>query len=230
MQKLVLAVLLSTVFGLGLWGQGSCEHVLQGAVSEDAEQAPIPFAGILLVETSRGTVSDSLGRFELTNICPGQYTLVVSHLGCEPDTQFIQVFGDLRIEVKLAHRIERLYFVNSERGRAAIEQINAGAWSADDLTGQIDILPARPNIFQLYESNIGQLTPMIADELKDAEQEYSSEWIEDAFRIAVQKNARNLRYIRAILERWRLHDLELFSQPSCANAEEHATIRQNIHR
>ncbi|UTW63162.1 TonB-dependent receptor [bacterium SCSIO 12741] len=103
MQKLVLAVLLSTVFGLGLWGQGSCEHVLQGAVSEDAEQAPIPFAGILLVETSRGTVSDSLGRFELTNICPGQYTLVVSHLGCEPDTQFIQVFGDLRIEVKLAH-------------------------------------------------------------------------------------------------------------------------------
>ena len=43
---------------------------------------------------------------------------------------------------------------------------------------------------------------MIRDELRDMEQEYTAGWIEEAIRLAVQNNARNIRYIRAILERW----------------------------
>ncbi|QLQ07827.1 MAG: DnaD domain protein [Anaerolineae bacterium] len=60
----------------------------------------------------------------------------------------------------------------------------------------------RPNIFVLYEQNIGLLQPIIADELRDAELRYPADWIEDAFRIAVEQNKRAWRYIRAILERW----------------------------
>ena len=33
----------------------------------------------------------------------------------------------------------------------------------------------RPNIFRLYEENIGMLTPMVADELRAAEEEYPAE-------------------------------------------------------
>ncbi len=61
----------------------------------------------------------------------------------------------------------------------------------------------RPNIFILYEQNIGLLTPPIADELRQAEQTYPAGWIEEAFREAVSLNKRSWRYIRAILERWR---------------------------
>jgi DnaD/phage-associated family protein len=43
---------------------------------------------------------------------------------------------------------------------------------------------------------------MLAESLKDAEDEYPSEWIEEAIRIAVEKNVRNWRYIEAILRRW----------------------------
>jgi DnaD/phage-associated family protein len=60
----------------------------------------------------------------------------------------------------------------------------------------------QPNIFTLYEENIGMLTPMIAEELRDAEQLYSASWIEDAFREAVSRNKRNWKYIEAILKRW----------------------------
>ncbi|MBV8695216.1 MAG: DnaD domain protein [Chloroflexi bacterium] len=60
----------------------------------------------------------------------------------------------------------------------------------------------RPNIFVLYEQNIGLLSPLIADELKDAADQYPAEWIEAAFREAVQQNKRNWKYIRAILRRW----------------------------
>jgi DNA replication protein len=60
----------------------------------------------------------------------------------------------------------------------------------------------RPNIFVLYEQNIGLLTPMIGDELQDAADHYPQDWIEAAFREAVQQNKRKWSYIRAILRRW----------------------------
>lgn len=61
----------------------------------------------------------------------------------------------------------------------------------------------RPNVFQCYEENIGMLTPMIADELRDAEKEYPVGWVEDAIREAAASNARSWRYIVKALERWK---------------------------
>ncbi len=54
----------------------------------------------------------------------------------------------------------------------------------------------------LYEQNIGVLTPLIADQLRDMEKTYAPEWIHDAFEIAVSRNKRHLRYIQNILQRW----------------------------
>jgi DnaD/phage-associated family protein len=42
----------------------------------------------------------------------------------------------------------------------------------------------------------------ISEELKDAESDYSAEWVEGV-KLAVEANKRSWRYIRAILERWR---------------------------
>ena len=61
----------------------------------------------------------------------------------------------------------------------------------------------RPNVFRIYEENIGVITPMAAELLKDMEAEYPPEWIAEAFGQAVLANARNLRYIEAVLRRWR---------------------------
>ena len=92
---------------------------------------------------------------------------------------------------------ESLYFANSPKGRAAVEAIARGEWP-----GELE--PAgRPNIFSLYEQNVGMLTPLLVDELRDAEQAYPSDWVEAAFREAVSMNKRSWKYIRAILERWR---------------------------
>lgn len=58
------------------------------------------------------------------------------------------------------------------------------------------------NIFMLYEENIGALTPMLVEELKEAERKYPNVWFEDGFREAVTHNARNWKYVKAVLERW----------------------------
>jgi len=94
--------------------------------------------------------------------------------------------------------VERRYFANSSRGRAAVAATQRG----QHLTRAE--IPERPNIFTLYEQNIGSLTPLLADEMRDAEQIYPEDWIEEAFREAVRLNKRNWKYILAILERWRV--------------------------
>jgi DnaD/phage-associated family protein len=93
------------------------------------------------------------------------------------------------------------YFLNSPRGRAAAEAFSNGQLHE---SAGINSAPfERPNIFRLYEENIGPLTPLIADALKEAEGLYREEWFEEAFTIAVKNNKRNWRYVEAILKRWK---------------------------
>jgi len=96
-----------------------------------------------------------------------------------------------------------LYFLNTSRGRAAVEAIQNGDWRpSDDPRIPVELGPERPSIYRLYEQNIGPMTPLLADTLQDAEDTYPAEWIEEAFRIAIEKNVRNWRYVEAILRRW----------------------------
>jgi DnaD/phage-associated family protein len=89
------------------------------------------------------------------------------------------------------------YFINCEAGRTALALQDQAKASATVTLDQV-----KPNIFKLYEENIGPLTPIIADALRDAEATYSAEWIKEALEIAVQNNVRRWRYIETILDRW----------------------------
>ncbi|TFH34672.1 MAG: DnaD domain protein [Dehalococcoidia bacterium] len=89
------------------------------------------------------------------------------------------------------------YFANLESDIEAIERIKStgvpgGGGSASKV----------PNIFELYEQNIGVITPIMAEELKDAQKTYPAEWVEEAFREAVKGRKQNWKYISRILERW----------------------------
>lgn len=115
----------------------------------------------------------------------------------------------LRLEVEVTTKgggrvWEDWYFLNTVKGRQAAAQIRTGQLS--DLHA---VLPEdarlrvqRPNVFVLYEQNIGLLTPLAADQLRDLEKSYPPEWINEAFDIAVAANKRALRYILAVLKRW----------------------------
>lgn len=98
---------------------------------------------------------------------------------------------------------DTLYFANSPAGRAAVQQVNAGRWLPGEGGTPIVILPPRPTVYHLYEENIGALTPLVADDLKDTETEFGSEALADAIRYAVTAEKRSMRYIRAVLEGWR---------------------------
>ena len=105
--------------------------------------------------------------------------------------------------LRVQDEAEVLYFLNSPRGRAAADAFARGQWKVSQ-----DAVPSQPpgehaNIFKLYEENIGPLTPMLADALKDAEQTYATEWVAEALEIAVKNNKRSWKYVEAILRRWK---------------------------
>lgn len=120
-------------------------------------------------------------------------------------------FSDIESGLKLAvsrgtvlcvdHSGLGVYFLNSPRGRASVDAYSKGGPS---VVLQSSSPPREiPNIFKIYEENIGAITPMIADTLKDAENTYTPEWIADAIEQAVKLNKRNWKYIDAILCRWK---------------------------
>ncbi len=60
-------------------------------------------------------------------------------------------------------------------------------------------MEAKFNIYKAYTDNIGNITPMIADELKLDEDEYGAAMVIEAIKVAAFANARNIRYIEAVL-------------------------------
>ena len=92
-----------------------------------------------------------------------------------------------------------VYAVNSPSNYRALE-------SLPEVRLQEPLPPATgeaaPNIFALYEENIGSITPLIAEELKDAEERYPAQWLREAVREAVELNKRSWRYVASILRRW----------------------------
>jgi DNA replication protein len=100
---------------------------------------------------------------------------------------------------------EDIYFLNNESNRQAIAKVQNGELK---LSGLKAVAPAsantepQPDIFTIYEQNIGMLTPMIVEELREAKRLYPEGWISDAIREAVSLNKHNCRYITRILEHW----------------------------
>jgi DNA replication protein len=110
----------------------------------------------------------------------------------------------LHTEVMRDRETEHWYMINSANGREVLERLQSGELELLGESGEdIQLQTERPTIFVLYEQNVGMLTPMIADELRDAERHFPAEWIADAFRQAVLNNKRSWKYVLAILERWR---------------------------
>jgi DnaD/phage-associated family protein len=62
-------------------------------------------------------------------------------------------------------------------------------------------------VFRAYSDNFGAITAMTADELIDLEKTYTREWVLLAMQEAVKSEARNLKYVGAILKRWKVEGL-----------------------
>ncbi|MGD0856292.1 MAG: DnaD domain protein [Dehalococcoidia bacterium] len=111
----------------------------------------------------------------------------------------------LYIPVDMDGRSEDLYFINNQAEKDTIAKIVQGTLKIPNVSIRQEEKPEveQPSdIGSLYEQNIGMLTPIIVEELQEAEHRYPAEWIQEAFREALTANVRNWKYIHSILKRW----------------------------
>jgi DnaD/phage-associated family protein len=106
----------------------------------------------------------------------------------------------LHVALSINRGWQDAYLINTESNREAIKSIEHGEFPLGKAMSEKE--ETSHNIFTLYEQNIGIITPMIAEELKEAEKLYPVQWIEEAFKEAVIANKRSWKYIIRILERW----------------------------
>lgn len=139
--------------------------------------------------------------------------VVADALGLKGETLEITIDNALKAAVERGIFIqaetqqgEPLFILNIQPERAALA-------STADLTAVAQPGPKtetwdspddRPGVYVLYEQNIGALTPLIAERLREADETYPGDWISDAIKIAVENNVRNWKYVSAILERWQV--------------------------
>ena len=90
--------------------------------------------------------------------------------------------------------------VQPVNGEGSLSEVQLGIKESNKEKERNTTTPAKPNNFTLYESNIGPLTPMISEALKDAEKTYSPEWLSRAILEAAKSNVRNMKYIEGILQ------------------------------
>lgn len=106
------------------------------------------------------------------------------------------------ILIALRDEVDRRWYVIATQQTQQI--VRSGRYEIVDGPSQ-DSTPLtleRPDVFGLYEQNIGVVTPILADRLTEALQSYPEEWIRDAIAESVAYNRRSWRYIQRILENW----------------------------
>ncbi|MBG93125.1 MAG: hypothetical protein CL792_04005 [Chloroflexi bacterium] len=96
-----------------------------------------------------------------------------------------------------------LYFLNNENGRRQHQQVQTGVLSfSKDPQTTVSINLSKTTPIIVYEQEIGTITPVIAEAIREAEARYPTEWIIEALNLASTNNARSWRYVDAILKRW----------------------------
>ncbi|AZQ62578.1 TonB-dependent receptor [Flammeovirga pectinis] len=73
----------------------TCAHaqngIIRGSVTELPNNKPVPYATVVIQGTSIGATTDENGKYEIKNIQPGLYNLVVNYIGYRPDSREVEV-------------------------------------------------------------------------------------------------------------------------------------------
>lgn len=101
-----------------------CTIRLSGTITDTDSKQALAGASITVKETGLATESDAKGAYVLEGLCPGAYTIRVSHVGCVPVEIAWRVTADERRNIALPHSVTQLQEV-SVTGHTAREVTTA---------------------------------------------------------------------------------------------------------
>lgn len=102
------SALLVILFFSTILGRAQCSLVLSGRVIDAHDRTALGYAAITVVELQRTVQADEAGNYSIDALCSGSYTLLVSHVGCDPVERKVDLRKDLKVDLKLEHHAEEL--------------------------------------------------------------------------------------------------------------------------
>lgn len=111
---------------LSVSGQSLCDLTITGAVIDISTFGPLKNANILVEETGQGSFTDATGLFVIQNLCPGDYHLSISHIGCASVRKFVQLTTDTIFQIELDHHSHHLdkVIITESRNAAGTQKSN----------------------------------------------------------------------------------------------------------
>lgn len=111
---------------IGIAKAQNCSLTLLGEIKDFHDNSPISAANIYIQHLDKYIVSDFDGKFKIENLCKGDLTLTISHVGCETKTVTINMQSDIFKSITLEHHLEELKEVvvatNSKTEKTSIQQ------------------------------------------------------------------------------------------------------------
>ncbi|MEH6407080.1 MAG: TonB-dependent receptor [Leeuwenhoekiella sp.] len=102
-----------------------CDYKLTGTITDFHNRTPLFNATLSVVGEDNYAVTDFDGKYTITNLCPGDYTIEVTHPECETNSFKVTVKGDMQSNFKLEHHIEELKTV-TVKGEKFHNETNSG--------------------------------------------------------------------------------------------------------
>lgn len=96
MKRFFILIVLTLLYSASALAQGGAKYTVEGTVSLKETGEIIPFAQVVLKETSQWSFTNDKGEFKITGVFPGKYTLFVSAIGYVDYNLVINITGDIK--------------------------------------------------------------------------------------------------------------------------------------
>ena len=96
MKRFFILIVLTLLYSASALAHGGAKYTVEGTVSLKETGEIIPFAQVVLKETSQWSFTNDKGEFKITGVFPGKYTLFVSAIGYVDYNLVINITGDIK--------------------------------------------------------------------------------------------------------------------------------------
>ena len=136
-MKAMKGVFLFVLVGLGLsvlaMNDAHAQGTITGVVTEADTGLPLPTATVHIIGTQLGTTSDLEGRYTISGLTAGRYSIRVSFVGFAPSTSAVTLAAGETVELNFV-------MATAEVGLEEVTVVGYGVQRREDVTGSVGII------------------------------------------------------------------------------------------
>ncbi len=121
---LLIFFFLTIIHDLG----AQCTHTIRGIVRDEDQKTLLEKASVSILELKKIVLTDAAGQFSFNGLCPGDYTLKVTHADCQSIELHVHLKDDMVQDFMMSHTENRL---------KEVVVVGAASMRTEGMTGEL---------------------------------------------------------------------------------------------